>query len=302
MIEDRVRRAIEAHEPSDVAPPPWEAIEAGAARHHVVARRRRLIVVVSAAAALVLVVVGLAAVVGRDGDESVDVVTEGPDPTSTSTTETTVPTTTTTVAPAPAFPDPARVDGIYPDRKAYERNGVDAYRDAKSTATAFVKEYLGMKTPVLREVADSRGSGWTVRPNSRASITTTLKLIQVGADGPWTVVDARTDGIVVRSPERLATVASPVTLEGSAWAFEGHVSVEVREDGMLAGSSLGSTFVTGGGDALRPFSGKVSFRAPSSGVAGGAVLFTDPSAEDGSVLAATVVRVHFGNVASPPPR
>ncbi|HUS61665.1 MAG TPA: Gmad2 immunoglobulin-like domain-containing protein, partial [Acidimicrobiales bacterium] len=120
----------------------------------------------------------------------------------------------------------------------------------------------------------------------------TLHLTRVGEGGPWTVTDARTPGIVVRSPERGAFIASPTPLEGSAWAFEGHVRVEVRDEGMGAGSFLGESFVTGGGDQLRPFSGRVTFRPATA--AAGAIVFTEPSVEDGSTISATVLRVHFG--------
>lgn len=292
MIEDRIRRALDAHDPGVGEPPPWSAVESAAVAVQAAHRRRRI--VMTAVAAGLVVVVGAAAVLAlTDRDDSRNVVTDAPT-TTTSTTE--APTTTTspptTVAP---FPDPASVDGIYPDRSAYERSGVSAFADARAAATAFVKDYLGMKTPVLREVD---GDTWTVRPNARASLTTTLSLARVGAEGPWTVTGATTPGIVVRTPVRLASVASPLSVTGSAWAFEGHVDVQVREDGMRAGSSLGQTFVTGGGDQLRPFSGRVTFRKAAA--AAGAVVFSEASGEDGSLMSATVVRVRFG-APSPPP-
>ena len=79
----------------------------------------------------------------------------------------------------------------------------------------------------------------------------------------------------------------PLTVAGAL-----NVGVVVREDGMLAGASLGEGFVTGRGDGvLGPFEGQVTFRAPAK--AGGAVLLVDRSAADGSVMGATVVRVTF---------
>ncbi len=113
-----------------------------------------------------------------------------------------------------------------------------------------------------------------------------------GAGGPWTVTAASAPNIEVRSPQPLERVSSPVRLAGKASAFEGNVGVVVREDGMLAGASLGEGYVTGRGDGvLGPFDGEVTFRSPAR--AGGAVLFVDRSAADGSVLGATVVRVTF---------
>lgn len=289
MIEDRIRRALDSHDPGPVSPPPWGDIEQAAAAVKAANRRRRF--VMTAVAAGLVVVVGAAAVVMAGRDEGSNVVTDVPSETSLTTTPPPeAPTTTSTpTTVAPAFPDPATVDGIYPDRTAYERSGVAAFADARAAATAFVKDYLGMKTPVLREAPAEK---WTVRPNARASVTTTLTLAQVGEGGPWTVTGATTPGIVVRTPARLATVTSPLSVNGSAWAFEGHVDVQVREDGMRAGSKIGQTYVTGGGDQLRPFSGRVTFRGPLT--AAGAVVFSEASAEDGSLTAATVVRVRFG--------
>jgi hypothetical protein len=61
---------------------------------------------------------------------------------------------------------------------------------------------------------------------------------------------------------------------------------------MLAGQALGRGVVTGGGDALRPFSGEVAFRSPSKPA--GAIVFVERSAADGQgILRAAVVRVRF---------
>ena len=106
------------------------------------------------------------------------------------------------------------------------------------------------------------------------------------------MVGATSEQILVDTPKPLERVSSPVSLGGRAHAFEGTVTVDVREDGMVAGQSLGQGFVTGGGDALRPFSGQVAFRAPSKPA--GAVVLYELSAADGrNVLRATVVRVQF---------
>jgi len=97
--------------------------------------------------------------------------------------------------------------------------------------------------------------------------------------------------IVVVAPKALDKVGSPVRTTGRALAFEGTVDVQVREDGMLAGQALGRGFVTGGGDVLRPYSGDVTFRA--AGKPAGAMVFTEVSAADGTILRAAVVRVRF---------
>ncbi len=137
------------------------------------------------------------------------------------------------------------------------------------------------------------GEGGTPVPNPQPTFTVILRQLgsQPGA-GPWTVTGATSTNIVVTTPAVGATVRSPVRLTGQAHAFEGTVNVEVREDGMLAGQSLGKGFVTGGGDMLRPFTGDVTFRSPSKPA--GAIVFTEISQADGqSILRAAVVKVRF---------
>jgi hypothetical protein len=78
-----------------------------------------------------------------------------------------------------------------------------------------------------------------------------------------------------------------VEVRGNALAFEGNVEVEVRADGQVG--ALGTGFVTGGGDQMRPFSGSISFETPGAPF-GALVLFTR-SAENGQVWEATAFRV-----------
>nr|MBA3653623.1 Gmad2 immunoglobulin-like domain-containing protein [Actinomycetota bacterium] len=139
-----------------------------------------------------------------------------------------------------------------------------------------------------------------LRPNTRAGALTTLTLARVGVEGPWTVTAAAADRIQVTAPTRSAQIGSPVRVAGRAQAFEGHVAVEIRQNGMRAGSSLGKGFALGGGDAMAPFEATVGFRAPAR--ATGAVLFIEPSAQDGTPIAATVVGVRFGGKAAPAER
>jgi hypothetical protein len=106
------------------------------------------------------------------------------------------------------------------------------------------------------------------------------------------VVGVTSPTIVVTTPKALDKVGSPVRVAGQALAFEGTVNVQVREDGMLAGQSLGRGVVTGGGDVLRPFGGDVTFRSPAKPA--GAIVFTQISPADGQgILTAAVVRVRF---------
>jgi len=63
---------------------------------------------------------------------------------------------------------------------------------------------------------------------------------------------------------------------------------------MAAGQALGRGFVTASGDSdgsLGPFDGEVAFRPPTRSA--GAVEPTESSEADGTLLQATVVRIHF---------
>ena len=80
-------------------------------------------------------------------------------------------------------------------------------------------------------------------------------------------------------------------MRGRALAFEGTVSVEVRQDGDRR--PIGTGFVAGGGDVARPLDGEIDFEAPTAAM-GAIVLFTE-SAEDGRRWQAVAVRVGFSS-------
>jgi spore germination protein GerM len=200
--------------------------------------------------------------------------------------------------------------GIWPfatkaELDAYAAGADRTFRDPVSTARQFAIRYLGMESPATfdfqaggpgeGEVPMGFGVGEGRTPIRNPQPTFTVVLRQLGAQGssgPWTVVAVTSPNIEVTRPGPLDKVTSPVRVTGRAHVFEGTVNVEVREDGMLAGQSLGKGFVTGGGDMLRPFSGDVTFRAPSKPA--GAVVFTEISQADGqSILRAAVVKVRF---------
>lgn len=207
-------------------------------------------------------------------------------------------------------PAPATFAGIWPfaskaELDAYAAGSERTYRDPVATARDFITKYVGMDNPVdfpARTTGPGTvevpmgprfGEGRTPLPNPRARFTVIVR--QLGAQdasGPWTVTEVVAPDIVVTTPKALDRISSPVRLTGQAHAFEGTVNVEVREDGMLAGRSLGKGFVTGGGDMRRPYTGDVTFRSPTKPA--GAVVYTEISAADGQgILQAAVVRVRF---------
>lgn len=213
--------------------------------------------------------------------------------------------------PAPSSaPAAVPASGIWPftngaEADAAAARGERTFADPAATAREFAARYLGMADPVVFPFAASEPGAGEVgvgfrytegrAPVADPRVTTNVIVRQLGRQGPggvWTVTAASAPNIEVQAPGPLERVSSPARLAGRASAFEGHIDVVVREDGMLSGASLGQSFVTGRGDGeLGPFSGQVAFRPPSR--PGGAVLFFDRSAADGQVLAATVVRVVF---------
>jgi hypothetical protein len=112
---------------------------------------------------------------------------------------------------------------------------------------------------------------------------------QLGSDGTWWVLGSGTANIVIDAPTAGGAIASPVTVSGSALAFEGTVDVEIRQDG--ARQPIGTDVVTGGGDTIRPFSSDIEFSIPTEPY--GAVVFLTHSEQDGRVWEAAVVRVSF---------
>jgi hypothetical protein len=118
--------------------------------------------------------------------------------------------------------------------------------------------------------------------------------------GGWMVLGVRGRAIQVDGPARLQPISSPLALRGRASAFEGTVNVKVTQDGPGRDPVLGSSFVTGSGEATPgPFSGRIAFRPPTA--ASGWVIFSEyGAASGGGVVQATAVRVRFAPVARAP--
>ena len=126
--------------------------------------------------------------------------------------------------------------------------------------------------------------------------TTTVTLRQLAGTGPnrpWTVTAANTPEILVDVPEPLSAVGPLAVVLGRGRAFEGVINVEIRQDPQAA-PPLGRGHCDGGGGTeILPFSGALPFTPPTDDA--GAILFLEHSAEDGSPLRATVVRVALPN-------
>jgi hypothetical protein len=246
-----------------------------------------LIVALAVAVAVIVALVVALALSGDDEDGTVTdpTTTEAPDTTEPDTTE---PDTTGTTAPT-TTPVPGPVDAstaVFPDAGSDARFG-----DPVEAARAFAVDFLGFTDPVVGEFlqGDSRSGEVEVRPLADGPVTTVI-VRQLGPDDTWWVLGAATANITVDMPAANATITAPVTVTGSALAFEGTVDVEVRQDG--ARQPVGTGLVTGGGDEMRPFTGQVDFSPPSA--THGALVLVTHSAMDGRVWEAAVVRVQFG--------
>jgi hypothetical protein len=251
-------------------------------------RNRRWLV-----AALVTVIAVIAALVAviawpDDGDDTASTgptttVTTAPPTTETPTTA--APTTApTTAAPTTVPPAVDTTTAVFPSA------GAPRYLDPVAAARAFAVDFVGFTHPVAGpyRAGDNRSGEVVVRAKSTGPATTVM-LRRLGTDGSWWVIGAATENVIVTSPEAGDVIGNPLTVIGSALAWEGNVKGEIRQDGTRA--PLGTGVFTGGGDVMRPFSGSISYTAPSQPY--GALVLVTHSAEDGRVWQATVVRVAF---------
>lgn len=299
-LEQRLRAALRARaervEPD--AAGAWAEVEQRAAAARRARDRRRAAGVLVAAAALVAAVVAAPALF--DDDDTVEVGVAD------STTTTEAPTTTTTTATtAPSttiFPADEPWPGIWPFTSPSavadyaEDPGAGQFLDPESTAAEFARAYLGMPDPVTGAYQPGGPNDGEVpvvpRPGSPMTTTVSVRSFVSGDTVVWVVTGAHSSNIVLDDPDPMTAIDRPVRVAGRASAYEGTVLVEAREDGMELGQRLGHGFVTGSGSSeLGPFEGEISYETPSRD-AGALVLFTE-SAEDGSVMQATVVRVWF---------
>lgn len=250
--------------------------------HHRRRRRRPAMVVTAVAVAGGLAALLLAGI-GDDGEG--DEVVSG-------TATTAVEPTTTTDATSPAVPGTTATT-VAVDRSAviWPTAGVaPAPDDPVDAARRFAESYLGFTAPRVGPFrqGDSRSGEVDVRPVDDGPVTTIL-VRQASGDRAWSVLGAATPSIEVATPGAGDEIGAPATVAGRAFTFEGHVTVEVRQDGRA--DPAGKGFVTGGGDEMRPFTGEVSVAPGPGGY--GAVVFLTHSAEDGRVWQAAARRVRL---------
>ena len=285
--ESKLRRALN-EEVADVNPDTgaWQHIESRVAG----ARRPRRIgprtfATLSAAAAVIIGVVTVAALTGDDRGTDVEAgPAKQPE------------TPAVTVPPPVAETDEA--PGIWPFRSGAEADSISSeqWNDPVFTAERFLRDYVGFTRLTMGAFApgDSRSGEVTATTRRQGPVTTVLvRRLGTRPGGPWTVIGATTENIVLDRPTALDEVSSPVHIEGRSTAFEGNVVIEVREDGQIEkAGELGLTPLIGGSmGELGPLVGDVPFRATTK--TGGAVVAYTSSAMDGAIEEVAAVRILF---------
>ena len=249
--------------------------------------QKRVVLVAGAVLAVVALLLGIALAGDDDGDGD-DAGT-----TTTASTSTTSEPTSTTSGPTTTTAPPTAEDldvAAFPDLRGGAR-----FQDPEALVKAFATQVLGFDTDLEvgeLQLGDSRSGEIAVRPTAEGGPgpVTTVAVRQI-SDDSWVVVTAYTETIQVVAPETGMPVSSPLALEGSAAAFEGHVDVALYALGQP--TPIGTTFVTGRGDGvLGDFTGELTFEVPD-GATHGVLVLSAPSAQDGTTWAATAIRVRF---------
>lgn len=255
---------------------------------------RRLRVALTAAVVIAVLAVVALLVVVLTGDDTTSPAAPAPTATPGATatapseqaTVTPAPTVTSTVAPTPAPPVQVNTaTAVWPVKASAIR-----YSDPVAAARGFASDFAGFRNPLVGRFlqGDSRSGEVQVRPRATGPVTTVI--VRQLEDGNWWVLGAATEQIRLDSPVTGELIASPLRLTGAAQAFEGHVTVTLREDGVVA--PLANGYVTGRMDEMGPFDGQVTFEHTPSQTYG-ALLLTIHSAENGELWQAAVIRVQL---------
>lgn len=195
------------------------------------------------------------------------------------------PTTTEPTTTVPPVPDQVRT-AIWPWFETDLR-----YGDPVEAAVGFASDYLGFVDPIAGEfmAGDSRSGEVEIRSVDTGPATVVF-VRQLADDDSWWILGAASENITIDEPEALAEVTSPLTVSGTALAFEGTVDVQLRADGN--GEPIFEGFVTGsGGPEPGPYSETFEFTSP--GETGGALVMLSLSSEDGSTLDASAMRIFY---------
>ena len=218
--------------------------------------------------------------------ETTSVVETTQPPATTDLPDTTEPATTEPSATeAPSSPEAVR-PAIWPWADTETR-----YGDPLEAATGFAADFLGFDDPIASEFMAGDSRSGEVEVQAFASGPVTLVFVrQLTDDDSWWILGAVSENIAIDEPDTGTEVTSPLTVSGTALAFEGTVDLELRADGN--GEPIFESFVTGsGGPEPGPYSESVEFTSP--GAISGALVMLSRSSEDGSVIEASALRVFY---------
>ena len=197
-------------------------------------------------------------------------------------------TTTPAITPSPPAPDEADplAGAVWPLPDSDTR-----YTDPVEAARGFAVDFVGFTDPVIGEflVADSRSGEVEVKATEDGA-TTIVFVRKLSDDDFWWVLGSASQNVILQRPVVRDTVDSPLTVSGQAKAPDGHVTVELRADGVAAPLFTGDVTAAAGSD-FEPFEG--TFEFTDSGAGGGALVAIIPSPVDGSVTEAVVTRLFF---------
>ncbi len=211
------------------------------------------------------------------------------------TTEATTPPTTSPTTEPPSTDAPTTVAPPVPDEVStaiWPWFPTDLrYAEPVDAAVGFATDYLGFLDPIASEfmAGDNRSGEVEIRSFENGPATVVF-VRQLTADDSWWVLGSVGENIRIDEPAALSEVTSPLTVSGTALAFEGTVDVQLRADGN--GEPIFEGFVTGsGGPDAGPFTETFEFTSP--GQTGGALVMLSLSPEDGSTVEASAMRIFY---------
>ena len=259
--------------------------------------------------AIVIIVVVLALLGGNDSsvDTTDTSTTETTSAASTSTettaststesvTSSSAPTTESTTASSATTASTAQTTTIVDGPETYHTavwpwaESTTRFTDPVEAARSFAVDFIGFTDPIVGrfQQGDTQSGEVEIRPMSDGPATVVF-VRRLGSDGTWWLLGAATENITLTEPTALSEIESPLTVAGTALAFEGQIDVVLRADGVT--QPLVETFATGGGDQLRPFETTVEWSGTDTG--GGALVLTTRTGDDGRIWEASVTRVLF---------
>jgi hypothetical protein len=143
--------------------------------------------------------------------------------------------------------------------------------DAARTALTFARDYLGydeIDRVVSRRVSGDQawiGVGATpVEGKGSAAAVLHLAQIGAGADRPWEVVGSRDSILSITTPRYGSRISSPLTVGGRITGVD--ESLHVRVLALGSRRALGEVQGISAGGQAQPWSVKVPYRSPASGV------------------------------------